>query len=427
MKVNIVFRRGFRLALSTLVVGSFAGSVIAQQSGNRGTPWATHVIDDSSRGADGVRLCDVNGDTLPDVTTGWEQGGLTRVYLHPGYSGVYGRWPAVTVGRAANVEDAVWVDLDADGRTDVVSSCEGGTQTIFVHWAPLGDQADYLEPAAWKTKPIPESQGRMRWMFSVGLDVDGCRGVDLVAAGKGADAQIGWFQSPEDPRRLDQWKWHEIARAGWVMSLKTVDMDDDGDLDVVTSDRKGDMRGCRWLDNPGPEAAAFGEWKDHFIGGENHEVMFMTIADLDSDGIDEVLAATKDNGVIWWRRLQDESDRWESFSIRMPENVGTGKGCGVGDINRDGKLDVVFSCENARDGRSGVIWLSYRNDPTDEVWTAHEISGRAGIKFDRLELLDLDGDEDLDVLTCEESEPAGEGRQGLGVFWYENPAVSRRG
>jgi hypothetical protein len=32
-----------------------------------------------------------------------------------------------------------------------------------------------------------------------------------------------------------------------------------------------------------------------------------------------------------------------------------------------------------------------------------------------MELVDLDGDGDLDVLTCEE-------RAGLGVIWYENPA-----
>ena len=37
-------------------------------------PWPRHVIDDSSVGADGVRLADVNGDGLPDITTGWEEG-----------------------------------------------------------------------------------------------------------------------------------------------------------------------------------------------------------------------------------------------------------------------------------------------------------------------------------------------------------------
>ena len=34
-------------------------------------PWPRHTIDDSSRGADGVRLADVNGDRLPDIVTGW--------------------------------------------------------------------------------------------------------------------------------------------------------------------------------------------------------------------------------------------------------------------------------------------------------------------------------------------------------------------
>jgi len=43
------------------------------------TPWARWVVDDSSKGADGVRLGDVNGDGLCDIVTGWEEGGVTRV------------------------------------------------------------------------------------------------------------------------------------------------------------------------------------------------------------------------------------------------------------------------------------------------------------------------------------------------------------
>ena len=42
------------------------------------------------------------------------------------------------------------------------------------------------------------------------------------------------------------------------------------------------------------------------------------------------------------------------------------------------------------------------------------MSGPEGVKFDRIELLDLDADGDLDIITCEESHQ-------LGVFWYENP------
>lgn len=51
--------------------------------------------------------------------------------------------------------------------------------------------------------------------------------------------------------------------------------------------------------------------------------------------------------------------------------------------------------------------------------TIHNLSGPEGIKYDRIELLDLDGDGDLDVLTCEEE--VGVRHEGLGVIWYENP------
>jgi len=36
--------------------------VTAANAQDRGAPWVRHTIDDSSRGADGTRLADVNGD-----------------------------------------------------------------------------------------------------------------------------------------------------------------------------------------------------------------------------------------------------------------------------------------------------------------------------------------------------------------------------
>jgi len=379
-----------------------------------------HVIDCSSRGADGVRLADVNGDGLMDVATGWEEGGITRVYLQPGKDEVRKQWPAVTVGDTPNVEDALLVDLDGDRRTDVVSCCEGRTRTMFVHWAPT-EPGRYLQPSAWKSEPVPASQNVMMWMFAIPLQVDGRYGTDLVAGGKGQHAQIGWFQTPQDPRRLDRWQWHPISPAGWIMSLRSVDMDGDGDLDVVTTDRRGDLRGCRWLENPGRSAAQTRPWQNHFIGGRQNEVMFMDIGDLDADGIDDVLAATIPQPLLWFRRGTGGTGDWDPFQIKMPRNAGSGKAVVVSDIDVDGKPDLVVSSERATGQLSGVVWLSWDGSVREHAWTAHPISGAEGIKFDRMELLDLDGDGDPDVLTCEESQPVQGKRRGLGVVWYENP------
>ena len=201
-----------------------------------GPTWPLHVIDDSSQGADGVKLADINGDGLMDIATGWEEGGITRVYLHPGYKKAKQQWPAVTVGKTPNVEDTVFVDLDADGSADVVSCCEGKTQTMFVHWAP-NQKENLLDPNTWSQAILPASEKRMRWMFAWPMQVDGKRGIDLVAGGKNEGCELGWFQAPADPRKLADYAWHPITPAGWIMSIWKRDMDADGDLDLVISDR----------------------------------------------------------------------------------------------------------------------------------------------------------------------------------------------
>ncbi len=143
-------------------------------------PWLRHTIDDSSKGADGVRLADANGDGLMDIATGWEEGGVVRAYLHPGRGKEKQKWPAVTVGKVKSAEDAVFADLDGDGAMDVVSSCEGGTRSMFVHWAPK-DHSAFLDSTKWQTETIPATEKKQSWMYALPMQVDGKHGTDLIA------------------------------------------------------------------------------------------------------------------------------------------------------------------------------------------------------------------------------------------------------
>jgi len=383
------------------------------------SPWKCHIIDGTSRGADGVKLADVNCDGFMDITTGWEEGGLTRAYLNPGPAKARDTWPSVMTGRTPSVEDAVFVDLDQDGAVDVVSCCEGSSQSVFVQWAPKSKD-DYLRESKWRSEVIPVSKGMTRWMFCIPMQVDQRGGVDLVAGSKEPNGRIGWFEVPDDARDLKSYKWHTISPAGWIMSLRTVDADGDGDLDILTSDRKGRMRGCRWLENPGARDAQKKIWPNHFIGCRDKEVMFLTVADMDEDGLQDVLVAVKSSKgseIVILRRLDIRGRSWKEYVIAYPEKTGTAKAVVVGDINGDGEKDIVFSCENAKAPKSGLMWLSRRKGVFDGHWQAHDISGPKGIKYDRMELLDIDKDGDLDILTCEERENG----KGLGLFWYENP------
>jgi hypothetical protein len=374
--------------------------------------WKRHVIDDSSRGADGVRLTDINGDGRLDIATGWEQGGAVRICLNPGPERAREKWPAVTVGRAGDVEDAVFADLDADGAMDVVSCSEGRTRLISVHWAPR-DRARLLDADTWHTEALPASANKMMWMFALPLQLNDHRDVDLVAGGKGAGAAIGWFESPAKARQLADWKWHELRPVGWLMSLVASDMDGDGDMDVVYSDRKGKRSGAYWLENPGADAAQM-PWREHAIGGQGTEAMFMHLADLDQDGLEDVLLAVKPQEILWFRRENPTGQSWQSHSIPLPANTGTAKAVNVADLDRDGKQDLLFSCENARAPWHGLMWLSSDDQPQAGKWTPHELSGADGVKHDLIAAVDLDDDGDLDVVTTEEV-------NNLGVIWYENP------
>jgi hypothetical protein len=367
--------------------------------------WERHTIDDTSSGADGVRLADINGDRHPDIVTGWEEGGSIRVYINPGPPKAKEQWPRIAVGRAASPEDAVLVDLDGDGDLDVVSSCEGKQRAMFVHWAP--GAAKYRDAAAWKTERFPAASG-MQWMFAAPLPLGGGKGVALAAGGKNAGAALGWFEPPPNPRDLTAWTWHHLRDMGWTMSIIAEDMDGDGDFDLLASDRRPPRSGAFWLENPGLGERLPQPWNEHPVGAQSLEVMFLATGDLDGDGFSDVLSAVKPHALMTHRRRSTDGRQWQTSTIPLPDEAGTAKAVRAGDINGDGRLDLVFSCENAHGVKRGVMWLAAPD------WKAHDISGEPGTKYDLVELRDLDGDGDLDALTCEE-------REGLGVIWYENP------
>jgi len=389
----------------------FAAGLLLAQSGGpplEGKPWARHTVDGSSRGADGVKLLDATSDGRPDVVTGWEQGGLVRVYYNPSRVDSRNPWPQVTVGRVGSPEDAVFADLDRDLAFDVVSACEGATRALFVHWAPKNSDR-YFDEAAWTTEAFPAARGVMQWMYAAPMQVDGKHGADLIAGGKGPGAAIGWLEAPADPRKVADWKWHPLREAGWIMSVYTVDMDGDRDLDILFSDRRGAHSGVYWLENPGSGSGRQSQpWAEHPVGAAGREVMFVDYADADGDGLPDVAAAVKPREVHILKRLDRTGRNWRTRAVAIPPVTGTAKSARVADIDSDGSLDLVYSAEQTPKGLSGVIWMPLGGG------AARDISGPEGEKYDIVELIDLDGDQDPDVLTTEEN-------HGLGVIWYENP------
>lgn len=370
-----------------------------------GVAWERHTIDASSRGADGVKLADANGDGRLDVATGWEEGGVVRVYFQPERLRARQPWPSAEVGRVRSPEDAVLVDLDGDGHTDVVSATEGNDRTLYVHWAPT------TAGAAWQTGAFTATRGTQRWMQVLPLNIDGRHGVDLVVGGKGAGASIGWLEAPARPRDVEAWRFHALRPAAWIMSLIAADLNGDGRDDLLFTDRKAPHAALGWLERPQDVHAA---WSEHTIANDfGGEPMFLARADVDGDGVPEILVAVKPRRIFIFKR--DALRGWARTILNLAGELGTAKAVHAADLDADGRTDLVFSCEEAVGTKTGVVWL--RQQPAGG-FDLRPLAGPDGVKFDLVATCDIDGDGALDVLTTEETD-------GLGVVWYRNPLRAR--
>ncbi len=372
-------------------------------------------MDNAYIGADGARPDPHRPPTSLEFAVVWEQSGVTTLHTRQTAAMSFCPWTSELVGVTPNAEDAVAIDLDGDGDRDVIVCMEGTQRRVaaFVN----RDGANFGE----HTFDLPA----YKWMISLPTDLDNDGRSDFVAAARfveqNAQGVMAWIRPGADPTDLFAWRPSIVADVGWPMALLALDMDGDGDDDLVVADRYGASRGLKWIENPAPHFEAT-PWPVHMIGLQNRRVRSAAAFDVDGDGdIDFVSTYERVNltppGLVL---LDNTGSGWIERQILLPPTVGEPKAVVVGDFDLDGLVDVALSCESAYDPLSGVCVFLQR---PGGVWAAADVAGPEGCKFDVLTAVDIDGDGDLDLVTTEEGDNGA--LPALGVVWYENPARRR--
>ncbi len=283
--------------------------------------------------------------------------------------------------------DVLAADLDSDGDLDVVSAGNTDDDTGLVFWVVWYENVDGLGTFGSQLvlrhsadSDIP-STGSIR---AADLDHDG----DLDVVSSYSNGPLVWFANTNGEGNFGP---EQLIGSGLVRDL--ADLDGDGDLDVLSTGDSGSTD-IRWYENT--DGRGHFSWRT--IGTSTGSVDRTRAVDLDGDGDLDVLFASRAQNTIGWC---ENTDGQGSFG---PQRVITRAGNGprsvfAGDLDGDGDLDVLSSSQGPDSpGTSSIDW--YENtDGTGNFGAGHAIT--RNVELARCaHAADLDGDGDLDVISA---------------------------
>ena len=310
---------------------------------------------------------DFNSDTWADILVYGLPGEPATVFINP--QGKAGDWAKHAIFDVADGESPDLKDINGDGKPELLvhsrlvpkeqaAQGKGGGQLGYaeIDWAnPLGKAR--FRPITPKSAENDEKYFRYTHGYGAG-DVNGDGRVDILV-------REGWFEQPADTREDKDWTFHPGpfgplgARGGAHMYV--YDMNGDGRNDVITSyDAHG--YGLGWF-----EQNADGSFAERKIMGSTNEenkqgvkfsqIHAMRLVDIDSDGLLDLVTGKRrwahgPNAdaepaaapVLYWFQLKRDGKGGAEFIPHLiDEDSGVGTQVTTGDINKDGKPDVIVA------------------------------------------------------------------------------------
>ena len=269
---------------------------------NRPTPadgdlWTLHEITIGGMPyAYDVALADFNGDGLLDVAASGWKGHQVAWFENPGASG--GEWTKHLLDGGMTEARTIRVaDFDGDGNPDLLATGTGAN--LVVWYQHPGDRA----AGEWRKWVIDHSCVRPVHGHPVDMDGDGDMDV-VMATGMGLDPPSGsvvWYENDGRPH-AEVWDKHVICEdLPQAFEPFAADVDGDGDVEVAVT-AWGDHGGLHLFEHDGDPR---GPWrkqvlKDHWVRANQ-----VILTDLDGDGRLDILAEAErgSNELRWWKNL----------------------------------------------------------------------------------------------------------------------------
>jgi len=294
-------------------------------------------------------VADFNGDGWPDVFAVPFPG--TEGYWYENPQDSSGPWPRHLACPMVGNESPVWVDVDGDGRPDLVFNNEG-----FLGYATY-DPARATEP--WQFHAVSPRDSRFqRFTHGIGAgDINGDGRVDLVEA-------TGWWEQPADLTASAPWKFHPYKFAEAAAQMLVTDVDGDGLADVITSWHCHHY-GLVWYRQ---QCAASGEitWEQNVILPPAPDLKLdalrfsqlhsLELVDMNGDGLKDIVTGKRfwahgptgdvepdAPAVLYWFELRRAQGKAAFVPHLIDDDSGIGTQVTAIDLNGDHRPDVIVA------------------------------------------------------------------------------------
>ena len=288
------------------------------------------------------------------------------------------KWIRHDMGRGARTDvGGCAFDIDKDGWIDQVS----GTAWYRNTKNPRKENFQKFD------------NGAISCHDNVAADIDGDGKLDVLACSNAKNQVLTvWYQIPADPKQ--KWIQHKIGAGihGGIDPRGVGDLDGDGDNDVV--------RGDVWFENLDGKGIKWREHKDLTpIGGSRPDkyglALKVWVIDLDADGDNDIVEAEADctDGRVLWFENQGRAKKWTCHLISANHTKQDFHSLAVADFDNDSDPDV-FSGGGPLSQTTHKCFI-WENLGKAKKWQQHLIL--EGKRCHEAKAEDVDRDGDIDI------------------------------